>query len=84
MSELCCEALDRLSTKYPASLDLSVQLMNIQTGEDLPPTWVLRLYKYTESGRISTREKDRGWVFMLYCPFCGARLVPMKKEGSDE
>jgi hypothetical protein len=69
---ICCEALRKLSTEYPAILEHSYNLLSMKDGHFLPPAWIIHLYRFTLYGRVS--QRNRGFAPMNYCPFCGTRL----------
>ena len=69
---VCCEALRELSRKYPDILECSTSLISMRDGVFLPPTWIMHLYRLTESSRVSRRT--RHYTLMNFCPFCGKRL----------
>ena len=75
---ICCDALRKLSIEYPAVLERSHSILNMSNGEFWPPTWVIHLYKFTKTERISARSRSS--ALMSYCPFCGTKLFKAPSE----
>lgn len=54
--------------------------MNFDTGKT-SLGWVINLYRYTPSLRISTR---RGYFVPTFCPICGERLIEEPNDRASE